>query len=142
MNNPSIELTLDSAVTECGDVVSGEVRWDAGSGVLRKVEVALRYATDGSAAPRDTGGPDPVEVDRTVAGRGRFDIEVPRRGPITFQGRTMAVNWTVEARLDIPSAPDIRVSEPVTVLPRGGLALWARQRAAPPAGPVGEREQG
>ena len=141
MSDPSIDLALDSPVTECGDVVSGEVSWDAGSGVLRGVEVSLSFATDGSAAPRDTGGPEPVQVERTNAGVGRFDIQVPDRGPITFEGRTMAVAWTVEARLDVPSAPDTRVSTPVTVLPRGGLALWARQRAAPPVSPTSEPGQ-
>lgn len=132
MTTPWIELVLDSPVAECGEALAGEVRWDAGSGVLRAVRVSLSFVTGGSATPPDAGGPPSVEVERTTQGRGRFEIDVPTAGPITFEGRTMALSWTVEAHLDVPSAPDTRASEPVTVLPQGGLAFWARQRAAPP----------
>lgn len=131
MNAPALRLELDADVTECGDVLAGVVGWDPVEPAPRAVVVRLAFSTAGSASPPDRGGPAEVRLDVSVDGRVGFEIPVPAAGPITFSGRTVSVSWVVEARLDV-AGRDITASVPVTVLPAGGLAIWARQSAAPP----------
>ncbi len=132
MTKSDISLSLDADVTECGDVVTGEVSWGAGDRVARRVVVALRFSTSGAGLPPDIGGPSEVEFAGTASGRERFELAVPANGPISFEGRTISVAWQVEARLDHRAERDPVTTETLTVLPSGGLAVWARQTAGPP----------
>lgn len=128
----TLHVDLDSAAVECGDVLAGSASWGPLDRAPRSVRVDLRYITAGAGtddgrvvASADLGG--------GTEGTARFDLDVPFDGPITFAGRLIQVRWVVELVLDEAMRPDPSRHEPVTVLPRGGLAVWARQQAAPPS---------
>ncbi len=132
MTEPELAVSLDANVTECGDLVTGEVVWGPVESVPRRVVVSLRFLTSGAAAPPDSGGTAELEFAGAVTGRERFELLVPVDGPISFEGRSISVAWQVEARLDLRAKRDPSTTCDVTVLPRGGLAVWARQTAGPP----------
>ncbi|MFV2039953.1 MAG: hypothetical protein ACC660_06895 [Acidimicrobiales bacterium] len=132
MTQDGLRLVLDADVTECGDTLTGQLEWGALQPAPRNIVVSLRFTTDGRAKPPDSGGPDPVTIDTRGSDSARFEFPVPLLGPITFSGSTISVNWEVEAQVDGAAAPSAAVSQTVTVLPKGGLAMWARQTAPPP----------
>ena len=133
----SLLLTLDSGAAECGDVVSGQMAWQ-GSDAPAYAEVRL-VAT---ASATGVGGADaqrsviigPVGCELAGGEPTRFELSVPADGPITFAGTTMSVSWRIEATTQ---GTDATAGIPVTVLPAGGLGVWARQAAPPP-----RRDQG
>lgn len=135
MSAPVVELDTD--VAECGDVVSGRVSWGPVDKTPRQVVVELIYETSGRG-DTDSEAVSEHVVAGADSGETRFTLSVPDDGPITFDGSLIRVAWRVEAKLDQAMQRDQRGSTAVTVLPAGGLALWARQVAPPPTvGPIG-----
>lgn len=133
MSDGSLTLDLDTDAVECGDAVIGEVRWVVPQGATgREVRVRAVFHTGGDASPPDSGGPPGWSHPAGTSGSERFELWIPRTGPMTFTGRTISVRWQVEAVLDLAHAGDITAVEEVTVLPDGGLAIWARAKGAPP----------
>jgi len=57
-------------------------------------------------------------------------LPVPDTGPVTRDGVTMQVSWSV-AVVDDTGAT--RAETPVVITPRGGVALWLQRHAPPPA---------
>jgi hypothetical protein len=45
-----------------------------------------------------------------------FELPVPALGPASFDAEVAGVEWTVEAKLDIPGSPDVALVAPVRVL--------------------------
>lgn len=112
-------IELDTAVTECGDDVTGVV-----SGVAGTATVELAWHTTGRGA-QDAATVASVSVDPDGDGRARFAMDVPADGPMSIDGTLLQVVW--EVRLVGGGA-----EASITVLPRGGLAMWVRQAGAPP----------
>lgn len=131
MSDATLSIELDTDVAECGDVVVGTARWGRSESAPRAIRTQLRYWTVGRG---DTDGAVVAEVDLEgiVQGAGRFELPVPEAGPMSFEGKLMHVLWAVELIIDKTLRPDPDLSQPITVLPRGGLAMWARQHATPP----------
>lgn len=119
------ELHLDADVGECGDTITGIVTWPTAPPA--RAAVRLRRHAEGAGLVDEADGHQPVRWDE----RGRFACPVPDGGPISFIGRLVVVSWTVEV-VDLASDTTL-ASVPVTVVPRGGLALWAQTAAGPPA---------
>lgn len=123
----AVELRLAAEVTECGDDVAGTVM-GAAPGATANVTVALCRRAGGGGAVDDAR----LEATRTIAdadGSARFTIDVPDEGPITYEGGLTSVRWWVE----VVDHGTVVASTPVTVLPAGGLAVWAQAAAGPPA---------
>jgi hypothetical protein len=131
MSDANLSLELDTDVAECGDVVAGMVRWGRLESAPRSVRIQLRYWTEGRG-DSDGGVVAEVELDGAVQGAGRFELPVPEAGPMSFEGKLIRVLWAAELIIDKTLRPDPDISHAITVLPRGGLALWARQAATPP----------
>jgi hypothetical protein len=131
MSDVNLSLKLDTDVAECGDVVAGMVRWGRLESAPRGVRIELRYWTEGRG-DSDGGVVAEVELDGAVQGAGRFELLVPEAGPMSFEGKLIRVMWAIELIIDKRLRPDPDISHPITVLPRGGLAMWARQAATPP----------
>ena len=85
-----------------------------------------------SSGDSDGGVVAEVELDGAAQGAGRFELPVPDAGPMSFAGKLIRVLWAAELIIDKTLRPDPDISHPITVLPRGGLAMWARQAATPP----------
>ncbi len=115
----SASIELDSDVTECGDDVTGVV---TGLGGRATVELAWRTTGRGSQGA-DVAASARVEPDGD--GRARFQLDVPADGPMSIDGTLVQVVWEVRVA-------DAEATAPLTVLPRGGLAMWVRQAGAPP----------
>ncbi len=129
-----MRIDLDVAVTECGDVFIGSVSWGEFDNPPRSVRVQLRYWTEGRG-DRDEVVVSKAELPGAPSGAGRFELPVPADGPMSYDGTLLRVRWAVELVFDLALRPDPDLSEPVTVLPRGGLALWAREHAPGPVIP-------
>ncbi|MFN3218769.1 MAG: hypothetical protein ACE367_19920 [Acidimicrobiales bacterium] len=123
----SPELHLDAEVGECGDAITGTIAWADGMTPPVRAAVRLRHRADGAGLVDETDGHDPVRWDES----GRFSCPIPAVGPISFSGRLVSVSWSVEV-VDL-AADAVLASAPVTVVPTGGLALWAQRMAGPPA---------
>lgn len=121
------ELRLDADVGECGDAITGTITWPAGTVPPVRAAVRLRHRAEGAGLVDDTDGHDPVRWDE----QGRFSCPIPAAGPISFAGRLVSASWSVEV-VDLASDV-VFASAPVTVVPTGGLALWAQRMAGPPA---------
>ncbi|MEM7285790.1 MAG: hypothetical protein AAF480_05515 [Actinomycetota bacterium] len=114
-------VDLDAAAAECGGSVAGTVHAVGGG----PVEVHLRWSTSGHG----TTDAATVETVELAGGGGRFALPVPEDGPMSFAGKLISVRWEVAAL----SGDSEEVAE-VTILPRGGLTVWVRNVAPPPAG--------
>lgn len=87
------QLRLHGTVAVCGGTIMGDVSW-WGNGARRPVGVDLRYRTEGR------GDTDAAVVSRWVlgdgdAGQGRFRLDVPPDGPVTYHGQLMRLLWQV-----------------------------------------------
>ncbi len=131
MTNNSLILELDADVTECGDTLTGSISWRGTDPAPPSVVVSMGFATSGRGSKSDSGGPEEVTISTASSDVARFELPVPETGPISFSGRTISVEWHVEVRSD-PSAPTDAVTQAITVLPKGGLAIWATRTAPPP----------
>ncbi len=107
-----------------GEIVRGTVRGMDRHPGARGLTVSLEHDA------RRLKDRRPVESRFELGGRAaadlRFELAVPGDALPTFEGRHYASAWRVEARLDLPGAPDVGVSAPLVVTPE--------VRAAPAAG--------
>ncbi len=131
MSSHDVSLHLYAVVSECGDSVAGDVRWN-GLDPTVPLTVELGFRTEGS------GVPDSLVVDTTVLGGSTtgsesFELGVPTTGPMSFTGTSIQVVWEVEVHAELRGTPETVATAAVTVLPAGGLAVWARGVADPPA---------
>jgi hypothetical protein len=121
------ELRLDSDVGECGDAITGSIAWPDAAAPPARAAVRLRQRAEGAGLVDEADGHVPVRWDE----QGRFSCPIPAVGPISFSGRLVSASWSVEV-VDL-AAEVVLASEPITVVPTGGLALWAQRMAGPPA---------
>ena len=118
--SPQAQLQLNRTAAECGGAVTGDASW-WGNGAYRPIEVVLRYRTEGR------GDADAAVVSRWVVGntdtgRGRFLLDVPSDGPVTYDGQLLRLLWQVS--VTISGGGPFRRTKPlsvaaVIVVPRG-----------------------
>ena len=128
----SLEIELDAAVSDCGDQLTGTVAVSPG-GSPGQVSVSL-VATVRTAERTETTTAEVVIIELS-SGSESFELNVPSAGPISFGTALADVGWSVEARW-VDDGDAENASAPLTVLPSGGLAVWARQFADPPTSPT------
>lgn len=131
MTDNGLILDLDADVTECGDTLTGSISWPGAGPAPRGVVVSMGFVTSGRGSKSDSGGPDAFSISTANSEVARFELSVPEMGPISFSGRTISVEWHVEVRAE-PSASTDAATQAITVLPKGGLAMWATKTAPPP----------
>lgn len=127
----TLAIELDTDVVECGDVVTGVVRWGPLDDVPRRTVVKLRYRTEGRG-DTDSDVADTLKFPGAAGGVESVELRVPAEGPMSVNGVLITVLWEVELSLDVARRRDPSTSVAITVLPRGGSAVWARQVGAPP----------
>lgn len=120
---PQVWLQVHHGVAECGGAVTGDASWSGNTG-LRRIDVVLRYLTQGR------GDVDSAVVARcgmgdTEAGRGQFRLDVPRDGPVTYNGQLMRLRWQVAFTIARTRGFGPRDSGPgivdLVVVPRGWI---------------------
>ena len=121
----TVGVTVTAPLVTCGDSVRGQVVADALPSDALHVE--LRCRVD-SAEPAEATLARQV-VSTASGGPATFELKVPDQGPITAQGASLAVSWSVTV---VDAAGVTLVRSPVVVMPRGGMALWLRRHAPPP----------
>ncbi len=131
MSQEPMSLELDAPVTECGETLAGTATWGPLAEVPRRLVVRLCWVAEGQG-DSDRRHLGEVAFDGSASGSEPFELDVPAGGPISYDGNLFQVRWEVELRLDRRLRADPSVAVPVTVLPRGGLALLADRAGAPP----------
>jgi hypothetical protein len=140
MTDPSLEVQVDQGIVEVGGRFRGRLR-RAGQlddiatdkqQRVRAVRLVLGYRTEGRG---DTDEGTVAEREFPVDAYGRldvgFELEVPRHGPISYDGRLVRVLWTIEATVDVKLARDRSTYIPVLVVPSGGWGLYQRPHPLP-----------
>jgi hypothetical protein len=126
-----LHVRVDTPVVECGGEVVGTVGWTVAGDGHRGLRLELRYRTEGRG-DRDSASPVRLALPAQPSGSMPFRLAVPQGGPISYQGKLIRVIWEVALVVDRPLQSDDVEAVPVTVFPRGGLALWAQHHAGPP----------
>ncbi|MGI9621320.1 MAG: hypothetical protein ACR2PK_00680 [Acidimicrobiales bacterium] len=123
-------LNLQAVVSECGESFTGAVQLanEPVGPIASSVELAYRTEGRGvvdqcAVATLDVSGP----------GLHVFELAVPAAGPISFEGTLVTVKWEVRLVSSGPAGSEVLETAPATVLPQGGLAVWARDAAEPPS---------
>jgi hypothetical protein len=123
MSKCELAITLDRSehTFTLGERIEGEVAVTADEGVrCDGLTLALGWQTHGQGN-RTHGEPraETLFVGSWIAGeraRHRFSIEAPR-GPVTYHGHYLNVDWALLARADIPWAIDPRATAELLLVP-------------------------
>lgn len=115
------EVELDADPVEAGEVLRGRVRVNPDD---EKLEKAKALEVQAVARIHGSGTTETVELQlQRVEGpfTGSVAVEFEKRlpeGPVSWAGRYVKVNWTLQASLDVPWAIDPKVEVPFRVVPR------------------------
>jgi len=110
-----IRIALSDGKVRNGEHVKGSVTWEAeGAKTPRKIEVACRWRVEGKGKTHEeiVGR---LESHQSVIA---FDFEIPREGPLTYDGTLLRIGWKVAANADLPMARDESAAAPFTVIAR------------------------
>ncbi|MEW5739398.1 MAG: sporulation protein [Myxococcota bacterium] len=116
-------LWLERGAYALGDEVRGRVLFpDPRHSTLEKVrsvKLQLRARVHGSGDSETLVVHDEqLHVGPLTQEELPFEARLPERGPVSWQGRHVKVNWEVVAELDIPWAIDPKRVAPFEVRPR------------------------
>lgn len=133
MNELGIEIELDEYVVEVGEQITGRItRWPDADGItakskVRKIGLSLRYKTSGRGTTDISAvSTQHFECDSHGGANGTISLIVPSTGPVSYDGKLIRVQWSVEARVDIKMARDQKEHIDVLVVPRNGFAVYDR----------------
>ncbi len=130
---PDVDITLANDATEIGGVFQGQLirvgelddLVDRGQSRTRGIRLQLRYRTEGRGTTfteiADEGECEADEFGRINA---TFELQVPRDGPISYDGSLIRVIWEIEVRVDIKRGFDTKDEIPVLVLPTNGWGIY------------------
>ena len=116
-------IWLERGEAELGEPLSGKVVFPAADEKLLKVKaVTLRVF----CSIHGSGNSESVTLLDTTVHQGPvegplelpFQFTLPERGPVSWQGRHVKMDWTVLATLDIPWAIDPKRTLEFKALPR------------------------
>lgn len=122
--------TIDVRVEPPGPAEAGSTVWvwvkaeSSEAATCRAIHCRVAWATGGRGTPdqatvyeeKKAGGASQPGSPLTA----EFQFTVPKEGPISYQGRLIAIGWTVRAWLDLAWASDPEQVVPLVVLPRRG----------------------
>ena len=115
----SVHLSRDKVRN--GERLSGTVSWRAeGSKTPRKIEALCRWRTEGSGTK---SGEVVCRVEQAnLEGRNEVTIpvqfDIPREGPLSYDGKVLRIIWEVVANADLPMARDEHDVKTFTVVAR------------------------
>ncbi len=118
-----IDVRLETPRVEVGGEVKGQVYFlDENSKLDRckQVQIECRAHIHGSGNTEHVTVGDklvrdgPIEVPLRVP----FSFRIPARGPVSFQGRYVKIDWEIEVRLDVPWAVDPKMTVCFDVVPK------------------------
>jgi hypothetical protein len=98
-----IRIELSGQTVRNGEHLKGSVTWSAEGGKTpRKMEVVCRWRIEGRGRSREEIV-DSAESSGTVI---PFDFEIPKEGPLSYDGQLLRIIWEIVASADIPMARD------------------------------------
>lgn len=114
---------LERGAFTLGETVTGKVVFPdpshQGLAKVKAVKVVVHARVHGSGnSERVVAFEQVLSSGPVTAPELPFGARLPDRGPLSFQGRHVKVNWEVVAELDIPWAIDPKKVLPFTVGPR------------------------
>jgi hypothetical protein len=110
-----IRIALSDAKVRNGERVKGTVTWEAeGAKTPRKIEVGCRFRVEGRGTRREEIVSSIESHDSVIP----FDFEIPKEGPLTYEGTLLRIVWEIAAEADLPMAFDPQVAAPFTVVAR------------------------
>jgi hypothetical protein len=110
-----IRIALSGSTVRNGERVKGTVTWEAeGSKTPRKIEVGCRWRVEGRGRTREEIVSSFESHDSVIP----FDFEIPKDGPLTYEGTLLRIVWEIAAEADLPMAFDPQVVAPFTVVAR------------------------
>ena len=96
-----IRIALSEQKVRNGEHLKGTVTFE-GSKTPRKIEVACRWRIEGRGRSRE----EVVGSTESQAMTVPFDFEIPKEGPLTYDGKLLRIIWEVAANADLPMARD------------------------------------
>lgn len=128
MNEWGLTAGITEDIAEVGSAFTGEVHRDLDTGSstpIRGVRILLRLRVSGQGDTddRDVSGLE-IETDDNGRISNRFELPVPVDGPVSYEGRLMRVQWSIEVRIDVKRRRDSAFEFPVLVVPRGGYGAY------------------
>lgn len=118
-----ISLSIDGDTFHPGDSLNGRIDiafvGDARLKNVKTIHVSLTARIHGS------GNEEKLEASRELLHEGRptsnalhFSLRIPDKGPVSWQGRHVKVDWEVSTLFTISDAANILKAQPFTVAPR------------------------
>ena len=108
-----IRIALAEQKLRNGEHLKGNVAFE-GSKTPRKLEVVCRWRIEGKGRSREEVVGN-AESQGTVVS---FDFEIPKEGPLTYDGKLLRIIWEVAANADLPMARDDNDVATFTVVAR------------------------
>ena len=96
-----IRVALSEQKVRNGEHVKGSVTFE-GTKTPRAIEVVCRWRIEGRGRSRE----EVVGRAESQAMTVPFDFEIPKEGPLTYDGKLLRVIWEVAANADLPMARD------------------------------------
>lgn len=138
--DPNLAIALDTDIAELGgwfvcDVTRSPTDGQqnkSGRGEIRAVRLSLRWYTSGRGdTDSKTVHEVELDVDQYGMAKGRVEMPVPAKAPISYDGDLMRVRWEIVAQTDLAMKIDQKSTADVLVVPVGGLGLYDRAHPLP-----------
>jgi len=122
-----IDVRIETVQVEAGGEVKGQVYFLDEVAMLdrcKQLQIECRAHVHGSGSSEHVAAGDklvrdgPIKVPLRVP----FSFRIPTRGPISFQGRYVKIDWEIEVRIDVPWAIDPKATAAFDVVPRRAAA--------------------
>jgi hypothetical protein len=105
-----------------GSVIRGSATINAPEATkIRAITASAVWRTEGRGT-EDRGAADTVTLHEQNLNAGdmlrrEFTVNIPKTGPISYNGTYVSILWAVEIRIDIPWAIDVFEYAEITVVP-------------------------
>jgi sporulation-control protein spo0M len=109
-----IRLELSQESVHNGDRVTGHAAWSSSGGKEpRNVQVICRWRIEGKPRRKEE------VIDKASGGHEvPFNFQIPRDGPVSYDGKLFRIVWEIVATADIPFALDEEEVKSFLVRPR------------------------
>ena len=126
-----IRIELDDDAVAAGSLLTGTVRWTAEDGRrARRIIIAAQWQTGGAGIiAHGVGRGTIVQPGNAREAQIPFRLLIPHEGPVTFQGKLIAMSWRLCVRVE-RTGFDEQADVPFRVTARESGA--ARRSSGPP----------